>query len=206
MFYDILDKKRLAILPYFKNFKKDFYLAGGTALALQLGHRDSIDFDFFSNKNIDTEKLFSKIKLIFKNHEIIKVQDEKNTLTVFIDDNIKLSFFTYDYKLIKKTINEDYFNIASILDIACMKLSAIISRATNKDYIDLYFIFKEIPLKDVLKSLNKKFPEIDVNLVLKSLVYFKDIKSEPIKFKNNKDIDLKTIEESFKKQVIKLKM
>jgi len=206
MFYNILDKKRLKILPLLKNFKKDFYLAGGTGLALQLGHRDSIDFDFFSKNNIDTQKLFLQIKKIFKGYKILKIQEEKNTLTVFIDENIKLSFFTYNYKLIKKTIDEPYFNIASIIDIADMKLSAIVSRANNKDYIDLYFIFKEVSLKNILKDLNKKFPELDVNLVLKSLVYFKDLKMEPIKFKNNKNIDLKTIKDFFEKQIIELKL
>ena len=175
MFYNILDKKRLAILPLLKNFKKDFYLAGGTGLALQLGHRDSIDFDFFSKNNINTQELFLKIKDVFKNHKILKTQEEKNTLTVFIDENIKLSFFTYNYKLIEKLINEPNLRIASILDIACMKLSAIVSRATNKDYIDLYFIIKKIPLKLILNKLNKKLPELDINLVLKSLVYFEDI-------------------------------
>lgn len=206
MFYNILDKKRLTILPRFKNFKKDFYLAGGTGLALQLGHRDSIDFDFFSKKDIDTEKLYLQIKETFKGCKILKVQEEKNTLTVFINDNIKLSFFTYNYKLIKKTVNEHYFNIASIVDIACMKLSAIVSRAANKDYIDLYFIFKKVSLKSILNNLNKKLPELDINLVLKSLVYFKDLKMEPIKFKNNQKVDLKTIAKNFKEQIIKLKI
>lgn len=206
MYYNILDKKRLAILPLLKFFKKDFYLAGGTGLALQLGHRDSIDFDFFSKKNIDTIKLFSKIKKVFKGHKILKVQEEKNTLTVFIDENIKLSFFAYDYKLINDPVKEPYFNIASIFDIACMKLSVIVSRATIKDYIDLYFILKEIPLENILKDLNKKFPDLDINLVLKSLVYFKDLKKEAIKFKNNKNINLKTIETFIKKEVSELKL
>ena len=206
MFYNILDKKRLAILPLLKSFKRDFYLAGGTGLALQLGHRDSIDFDFFSKKDIDTEKLYLQIKETFKGCKILKVQEEKNTLTVFINDNIKLSFFTYNYKLIKKTVNERYFNIASIVDIACMKLSAIVSRAANKDYIDLYFIFKKVSLKSILNNLNKKLPELDINLVLKSLVYFKDLKMEPIKFKNNQKVDLKTIAKNFKEQIIKLKI
>ena len=95
MFYNILDKKRLAILPLLKNFKKDFYLAGGTSLALQIGHRDSIDFDFFSPKDIDTKQLFFQIKEIFKNYKILNIQEEKNTLSVLINENIKLSFFTY---------------------------------------------------------------------------------------------------------------
>lgn len=204
MFYDILDKKRLEIIPLLNFFKSDFYLAGGTGLALQLGHRDSIDFDYFSPRDIDTKKLFTKVKEVFNGHKIIKVQEEKNTLTVFIDSNIKLSFFTYKYKLLEKLINEPYFKIASILDIACMKLAAIVSRATNKDYIDLYFILKEKSLKDVLGKLNKKMPELDINLVLKSLVYFEDINKEKIKFKNNKNIDWQAIEVFFEKEIKKV--
>jgi len=204
MFYDIFDKKRLAILPLLKIFKDDFYLAGGTGLALQLGHRDSIDFDFFSNKDIDTQKLFLKIKKVFNGYKIAKIQEEKNTLTVFIDNDIKLSFFTYKNKMLKKYIDEENFKIASILDIACMKLSAIVSRASNKDYIDLYFILKEISLTEILNILNKKIPELDSNLVLKSLVYFKDIQEEPIKFKNNKDIPFLEVEKFLKKEVLTL--
>jgi len=60
MFYNILDKKRLDILPLFKNFKRDFYLAGDTSLALQIGHRDSVDFDFFGPENIDTKNYLKK--------------------------------------------------------------------------------------------------------------------------------------------------
>jgi predicted nucleotidyltransferase component of viral defense system len=204
MFYNILDKNRLAVLPLLRNFKADFYLAGGTGLALQLGHRDSIDFDFFCPKDVDTQKLFVRIKETFVGHKILKVQEEKNTLTVFIDENIKLSFFTYNYELIEKLINEPNFRIASILDIACMKLAAIVSRATNKDYIDLYFILKKIPLNSILHKLNKKLPELNVNLVLKSLVYFKDISKEPIKFKNNRNIDFNTVKTFFKKEISKV--
>jgi predicted nucleotidyltransferase component of viral defense system len=145
--------------------------------------------------------LFVRIKEIFVGHKILKVQEEKNTLTVFIDENIKLSFFTYNYKLIGKLINESNFKIASILDIACMKLAAVVSRATNKDYIDLYFIMEKIPLKSILNKLNKKIPELDINLVLKSLVYFKDVAKEPIKFKNNRNIDFETIKTFFKKEI-----
>lgn len=204
MFYDILDKKRKLILPLLKNFKTDFYLAGGTGLALQLGHRDSLDFDFFSQRNIDTKKLFLEIKEVFKGYKILKVQEEKNTLTVFIDKDIKLSFFTYQYPLVNSLIEEEYLMIASIADIACMKLSAIVSRATLKDYVDLYFIFQVIPLKLVLKDLNKKLAELDINLVLKSLAYFKDIKVEPIIFKNNKNISFKKIEKSLKEELLNL--
>jgi predicted nucleotidyltransferase component of viral defense system len=193
MFYDILDKKRMAILPLLKEFKSDFYLAGGTALALQLGHRDSIDFDFFSMKNIDTEKLFERIKTIFVGYEVKKIQEEKNTLTVIIDGDIKISFFTYQYQLLNKLVDEENLKLASIEDIACMKLSAIVSRSLEKDYIDLYFILQSNSLDNLLKLVQKKFPSLDTNLVIKSLTYFDDIVEEAINFKNEQKVSLEEV-------------
>ena len=82
MFYNILDEKRLQLLPFFKAFKKDYYLAGGTGLALQIGHRDSVDFDFFTEGGIHSEKLFRKVKKVMKNYSLVKIQEEENTLSV----------------------------------------------------------------------------------------------------------------------------
>jgi len=201
MYYDILDKKRLGVLPKFKSLKNDFYLAGGTALALYLGHRDSIDFDFFTPKDIDTEKLFTRLKEIFSEFKILKIQEEKNTLAVLVDDDIKISFFSYPYELLKHTIDEENFSLASIEDIACMKLSAIIGRAANKDYIDLYFILKKFDLKEIIELAKKKFPDIEVNLILKSLVYFKDVQIEPISFKHDSQIDFAEVKKFLVMQV-----
>jgi len=201
MFYNILDQKRLKILPYFKIFKNDFYLAGGTALALQIGHRDSIDFDFFCSKDIDTKKLFEELTEVFSAFKILKIQEEKNSLTVLIDSDIKLSFFTYKYKLLNKLIDEENLRLASILDIGCMKLSAIVSRAANKDYIDIFYILQNIKLEDLLKKAQEKFPDLDKNLILKSLVYFEDIDIEPIVFKNNNNVSFKEVKEFLEKEV-----
>lgn len=201
MFYNILDEKRIRALPLFSNFKKVFYLGGGTALALQIGHRDSVDFDFFSNKDIDTKKLFSKIQEIFKEHKLLKIQEEKNTLTVIIDDTIKVSFFTYKYKLLNEAIDEKNIRLASIEDIGCMKLSAITGRASNKDYIDLYYILQNTELNSLLNSALRKFPDIDKNLFLKSLVYFEDIEIEPIIFKNDNYVDFEEIKKFLKREV-----
>jgi len=203
MFYSILDKKRIDSLPSLKSFKDDFYLAGGTALALQLGHRDSIDFDFFTGEDIDTESLFDRIKKVFKDRDIKKVQEEKNTLTVVVDDNIKISFFTYKYPLLDRLVIEDNLRLASIQDIACMKLSAIVSRSTIKDYVDLYFVLQKIPLGELLNSVVRKFPELDVNLVLKSLVYFDDLVDEDIIFKNNNTVTLENLKKFFREVVKK---
>lgn len=203
MFYSILDKKRISILPLLKEFRKDFYLAGGTALALQIGHRDSIDFDFFCAEEIDTKKLFKKIKTVFNEHTVLKTQEEKNTLSVFIDNHIKLSFFTFEYKLIGKSVKEEYLRLASISDIACMKFSAIASRARSKDYIDLYFILRTNRLEDLLMKCAKKMPDLDTNLILKSLVFFEDIEEEKIKFKNNNKLSFNRVKEFLKEEVRK---
>jgi predicted nucleotidyltransferase component of viral defense system len=203
MHLEILDKKRINILPQLANLKDDYYLAGGTALALQLGHRDSVDFDFFKQENIDTNNLFKDLKHIFSDYHLYKVNEDKNTLDIVIDDEINLSFFSYNYPHIKDLKKEKYFTLASVLDIACMKLSAILSRATNKDYIDLYYIFKEYNLKTVLDVFRKKYQDTDINLVLKSLVYFEDIKTEPILFMPGKEVDFKEVQDFLIKLVKK---
>jgi len=192
-YWDILDQKRINILPLFKDLKDDFYLAGGTALALQLGHRDSIDFDFFSEQSFFTEDLTKKVEQSFENHKVTKIQEEKDTLTFIIDDTIKISFFAFPYQLIKPSLDEDNFRMASLEDIGCMKLSAITSRSVLKDYVDLYFILHKISLEELFKLTKEKFPTIDINLILKSLVYFDDILEEPILFKHDDDIIFESI-------------
>jgi hypothetical protein len=194
MHYNILDKKRLDLLPLLMALKGDFYLGGGTALALQIGHRDSIDFDFFKEGNIDTNRLFNELQDIFKDHKLVKTQDDHNTLSIIVGDDVKLSFFGYKYSLIDLALDEEFLRLASIIDIGCMKLSAITGRATNKDYIDIYYILKDVILTDLLEKASEKFQDLDRNLILKSLVYFKDVNIEPIMFKNNNYISMEEVE------------
>jgi len=203
MHYEILDLKRKNILSLFKFFKDRFYLAGGTALALQLGHRDSLDFDFFMEEQFDPQKLLQELEIIFKDHSVVTIQIEKNTLSITIDETIKISFFTFPYRLLKPLINEENINIASVEDIACMKLLAITSRSTLKDYVDLYVVLQKIDLDELLNLAEQKFPTIDRNVILKSLVYFDDVSQEKIMFKIDK-IDFKTIQTTLKDKVKKL--
>jgi len=192
-YWNILDFKRTGLLPLFKPFKDNFYLAGGTALALQLGHRDSIDFDFFSPDSFSTVELFKKIEQVFSDHKVIKTQEEKDTLSMEIDDDIKVSFFAYRYKMVESLLDENNFKIASLADIGAMKFSAITGRSVLKDYIDIYFILQKIDLEKLLNLSTEKFPSLDINLILKSLVFFEDIDMEPILFKGEK-VEFETVQ------------
>ena len=179
---EILDEKRRGLLPKVATVGESFYLAGGTALALQFGHRDSIDFDFFIHSDIDTDDLWGKCMDVFTGNHIQKTQEEKNTLSIIIDHQVRISFFGYHYPLLEQTHQQNGLSFATPLDIGCMKLSAITSRATSKDYIDLYFILQNYTLTALLKACSNKYPTLDQGLILKSLVYFADITAEPIRF------------------------
>ena len=181
MFYEILSTDRQAVLPRFKNLKNQFYLAGGTALALQIGHRDSADFDFFNPASFNTNHLLDQLRQIFDNNIVIN-QNETDTLTV-VADKIKISFFSYPYILLEHPLDTENLKIATILDIGCMKLNTILGRATTKDYVDLYFILQRIPLDSLLEATKRKYPSLDAMTVLKGLSYFEDIETAPLIYK-----------------------
>lgn len=204
MFYDILDEERVNILPRLSFLKDRFYLAGGTGLALQLGHRDSVDFDFFTKQSLDTFNLYKELLQVFGQDNVSKTLEEKDTLNVILNGNIKLSFFSYPYPLLEPLIQEDFLNIANIIDVGCMKLSAIVNRAQEKDYIDLYFILKQISLVTLLSKAKEKMPDLDYNLILKSLIYFDDILKENVMFKHNQEISFDTVKEFLEEEVKKV--
>lgn len=201
MLYEILDEERQKLLSSFSFFKDGFYLAGGTGLALQLGHRRSVDFDFFAEGHFDAEKHFRFLSDKMENCTLRIIQEEKDTLSVLVDSQIKVSFFGYPYPLIQPLIEEEHLRVASFQDIGCMKLAAIVSRATNKDYVDLYFILRSISLRDLLEFARKKMPELDENVILKSLVYFDDVTQEPLQFMEGHALSFLEVEEYLREVV-----
>ena len=180
----VLSENRKKIIPSFVTWKNEFYLAGGTGLALQIGHRDSVDFDFFTKNSFDPNKLIKKLTKIFDRNSFKVIQIEKNTLSILLNSEIKISFMTYDYSIVSPFISTEYLNIASIPDIACMKLSTIMQRSALKDYVDLYEIMKIYTLEQLLSFAKKKYPMIDSTIILKSLSYLEDIVDEPLIYKN----------------------
>ncbi|MCP5061089.1 MAG: nucleotidyl transferase AbiEii/AbiGii toxin family protein [Ignavibacteriae bacterium] len=179
--YEVLDKSRLKILDVLTEFKDDFYLAGGTGLALQIGHRISIDFDFFCFHSFINEKLLKKVKTVFSNNSILVIQNELNTITILLDSEIKISFFNLDYPNILPLIDTKYFRLAQINEIGVMKLLALL-RATYKDYVDIFHILKRISLADIISLAEKKHKEIDSGIYLKALITNDDIDDSPIIF------------------------
>jgi predicted nucleotidyltransferase component of viral defense system len=201
MKYSVLDQKRKNLLPLFKIFKKDFYLAGGTGLALQLGHRKSYDFDFFSEERFNENKLFKKIISNLGDHQVQKTLADKISLFVVFDNEINVNFLYYRYPLIKPTIKTKYISLASLEDIAFMKLLAISERIEFKDYVDIYYILKRITLKKLIIFFEKKIKDVDVNFILKTLVDFEEVKIEPLEFMPSKKVNLEKIKKFIIKEV-----
>jgi len=173
----ILGQKRLNILKKLK-FLKDyhFYLAGGTALALELGHRISLDFDFYIEGELDPETLLQDFQKHFKNVQLIR--EAKNTLILSID-NIEVSLFSYPYPLISPLIKIPEVNLASMEDICAMKIVAIIQRGTKRDFIDIYFLTKRFGLERIFALTQKKYKGLfNKYLALQALTYFTDADKE----------------------------
>lgn len=157
--------------------EEKFYLAGGTSLALQLGHRTSRDFDFYSEEGFNSKQLYLKFKKLFPKN-ISKPVFLEDTLQFRIG-SIDLSFFKYPYPLIKPLKKWQSILIASPEDIAAMKIEAIIGRGTRRDFIDIYYLIKKFGLKNVLRFTRKKYRDtFNQYLSLRALIYFVDAERE----------------------------
>ena len=156
----------------------NFYLAGGTALALHLGHRESIDLDFFSSENFSLETLKKKIS---ESGEYYLTNEEDGTLDGVLD-GVKLTFLRYEYQLLFPLIDFNGIQLADERDIACMKIDAISSRGSKKDFIDIYFLLEKYSIEKLLDFFRKKYSHIEYNTlhILKSLSYFADAEDDPM--------------------------
>jgi len=154
----------------------EFYLAGGTALALHLGHRMSVDLDFFSTAMFDESVLIEKLLPV---GDLEVFQKSMHSVTGSID-GVKYSFLGYTYPLLNKGTEFRGIAIASIEDIACMKLDALSSRGTKRDFVDVYFICKQMPLEKLIELFERKYASVRFNILhlKKSLVYFDDAESD----------------------------
>jgi predicted nucleotidyltransferase component of viral defense system len=156
-----------------QSFLSNFYLAGGTGLSLQIGHRRSVDFDFFSETDEVTEKRAEEITRSLNSFSIQVIERTLGNL-VFLADNIRIGFFGYGYPLIHSTMELENVALASIADIGLMKCDALITRGSRKDFYDLFYIARSIPLSDLLQLGSKKYTQFRdfPLLVLESMTLF----------------------------------
>jgi len=180
---------------------KKSYLAGGTALALHLGHRFSEDLDFFISEAFDEKIMLADLK---KLPEFTEEGTAWRTVWGKIGDT-KFSLFYYQYPLIKKPINFEGLQILEKADIAAMKIHAIEDRGTKRDFIDLFFLAKEFTLKQMLKFYDLKYGVLNEHLyiILRSLDYFTDAEIDPMP-KMIKKVSWEEVKKFFRKQSIKL--
>lgn len=149
-------------------------LVGGTALALQYGHRMSIDLDFFGIIEEDS----IAIKEVLSNIGKTSVFKETTNIKIYTVNGIKVDFVNYKYPWIDTIIEKDGLRLASPKDIAAMKINAIEGRGTKKDFIDMYFLLKHYSLEEILTFYAKKYPENSQFRALMSLSYFEDAEKE----------------------------
>ena len=202
---EVLTKEGENIFPLLGKFE-DFYLAGGTALALQIGHRISVDFDLFSEKEI-SKNLLVKVKRVFENKTVIPSVNNPDELTVFID-GVKTTFLKYPFPVQNKLIDYKGIKFLDMKEIAATKAYTVGRRGTIKDYVDLYFILSEkiSSLKEIIEMAKNKFGnEFNDRLFLEQLVYFSDIEETNIIFLK-KNVSKKELEEFFKTEVGKIKI
>lgn len=183
---DILDPERKKVFALLSVFTKIGYLAGGTALALQLGHRQSYDFDIFCPKPL-SNSIVKKLRDIFGNDLIIRINNA-DFLLLETPNHIELNFLYYWFPLLNKTVPTSSLNLASIEDIAADKAYTIGRRAQWRDYVDLFYILKhDILTFDTItgNAKNKYGPEFNTRLFLEQLIYWGDIESFSVKFLKN---------------------
>jgi len=194
--YETVDEGTLGLLKQLQSLSilSEMRLVGGTSLALQIGHRKSIDIDLFGILSADYENLMDELKTL---GEVVPLKNSKNIHSLLINE-IKVDIVNYEYNWLTNKIKTDNIHLATIEDIAAMKLNAIIGRGSKKDFIDLFFILKDYSLATLIDFYTKKYNDGSTFLVLKSLTYFEDADMEEMPFMFN-NIDWKTIKDNIKK-------
>jgi hypothetical protein len=156
----------------------DTRLVGGTALALQIGHRKSIDLDIFGKINLEPLELTQELQA----YGPISMRSASQRIQRLTIRGIQLDIVQYDYPWLDNPVATDGVRLASIRDIAAMKLAAITNRGTKKDFIDLAFLLDRFDLAQMLDLYKRKFKDGECFMVLKSLVFFDDAENDPMPY------------------------
>jgi len=173
MHEEVLSQKQKDLLPFIASFSDHFGLIGGTAVALQLGHRRSIDFDLATFSQLETERIRGKIGDKYKVDSVLV--DETNEYTLVIA-GVKITFLSYPFKFNFDVSYNEFIKMPDLITLAAIKAYALGRRAKWKDYVDLYFIFNKYSFGEVVKRAKEIFGnEFNEKLFREELAYFDDI-------------------------------
>lgn len=198
---EILTEDQVQLLPVLKRFKDDFGLVGGTAIALQIGHRESIDFDLFTKDpefDFKTSRLLSSFKRGALIGKVIRDRDEELTFTAL---NVQITFFHFDYRMPFTERLDSYIEMPNLLALAAMKVYALGYRSKWKDYVDLYFLIRDYhSLPEIIEKTKELFPEFNERLFRQQLPFFDDVSyTEEVTFKPGFDVSKEEIKEMLTK-------
>ena len=177
-----------------KEYLDSFVLVGGTALALQLGNRKSIDLDLFSNTDFASNDLLTSL---LKDYQIVVNNQLPQTLITTIND-VKVDFIKFHYPFIRPFLVLENIRMASLEDIAAMKLDAITGRGSKKDFYDLFFLLQHYSIDELFSFYTEKYPHQTTFHVARSLTYFDDAEIQPSPIVFDKTITWETV----KKKII----
>jgi len=169
--------RKLSLLPELSQMR----LVGGTALALQYGHRQSIDLDFFGEMTNTPDEIINKMSEF---GDCVVLNNQKSILQLVVS-GVKVDVIDYSlYKWIDSPVCENGLKLASVQDIAAMKINAIEGRGSRKDFIDVYMLLKKYSLDEILGFYKQKYPNYSIFRALLSLTFFEDAEREsmPIMF------------------------
>jgi hypothetical protein len=149
-----------------------FSLVGGTALALKIGHRKSLDIDLFTATDFNSQEISSHLTT---NYNVTRIQTITNGVFCLID-GVKLDLITHKYPLLEDLETVEGIRMVSLKDIGAMKLNAIYNNGTRlKDFVDIYALLETFPLKELLQASEKKYPENNIAMVKNALLHHEDI-------------------------------
>lgn len=172
-------------------------LVGGTSLALQYGHRRSVDLDFFGEISVDLDELTEALK---DRVEHVVVGGHSRSIKAYFLNGVKVDVVNYDYAWIDSPVIEEGLRLASPKDIAAMKVNAVIGRGTKKDFIDIFFLLQHYSFSDLLKLYLQKYPDGSEYRALLSMAYFGDADQQPMPYMFD-SVDWETIKQSIRREV-----
>ena len=195
MHLEILNPNQQTLLPFLAGFKKEFYMVGGTAIALHIGHRLSIDFDMFKKGTIKPKAILNKFDAANEKYSVTLNMPGQLNLNC---REVKFTFFEYEFEIPHPIIIEKSIYIPSLIDLAAMKAYALGHRSKWKDYLDLYFIIKNhFPIAVICEHATQIYGDLfSAKLFCGQLNYFVGINyTEAVEFMPGFETDEKTIKE-----------